>query len=145
MIVVGGIVTESHIGRVLRRTLEHATHHLDGLDAGPVGSRSALADLRRRLDQPLPDGPSDAETVIDELVERASDGVLGSAGGRFFGWVIGGAFDAGYVFVRHHDAHRSALTHRAAYLSHEGDARDAISGSRRSTVLRYERQAIRWP
>jgi glutamate/tyrosine decarboxylase-like PLP-dependent enzyme len=33
----------------------------------------------------------DPAQVVDELVSDISGGVLGSAGGRFFGWVIGGA------------------------------------------------------
>ena len=34
------------------------------------------------------------EQVIDELVADVEGGILGSAGGRFFGWVIGGALPA---------------------------------------------------
>lgn len=35
-----------------------------------------------------------AEDVIDELVRDVDGGLLGSGGGRFFGWVIGGAVPA---------------------------------------------------
>jgi glutamate/tyrosine decarboxylase-like PLP-dependent enzyme len=36
----------------------------------------------------------EATQVIDELVADTAGGILGSAGGRFFGWVIGGSLPA---------------------------------------------------
>jgi glutamate/tyrosine decarboxylase-like PLP-dependent enzyme len=36
----------------------------------------------------------DAAAVIDELVRDVDGGLMGSAGGRFFGWVIGGSVPA---------------------------------------------------
>ncbi len=40
---------------------------------------------------PLPEAGTDPKTVIDELVAMTEGGHLGSASGRFFAWVIGGA------------------------------------------------------
>ena len=39
----------------------------------------------------LPDAGTNAGQVIDELVAHTAGGHLGSAGGRFFAWVIGGS------------------------------------------------------
>jgi glutamate/tyrosine decarboxylase-like PLP-dependent enzyme len=46
--------------------------------------------LRAALDGPLPDGPLDARTVVDELVAAADPGVVAMPSGRYFGFVIGG-------------------------------------------------------
>jgi len=35
-----------------------------------------------------------AEEVIRWIAENANDGMLGSAGGRFFAWVIGGGLES---------------------------------------------------
>ena len=35
-------------------------------------------------------------------------------------------FDCGYAFVANRDAHRNAISHRAAYLTHDAEARDQI-------------------
>jgi len=43
------------------------------------------------LARPLVDDGVEAAQVLEELVADVAGGVLGSAGGRFFGWVIGGS------------------------------------------------------
>ena len=43
---------------------------------------------------PLSEGGTDAVRVIDELVAGVEGGIIDSAGGRFFGWVIGGSLPA---------------------------------------------------
>jgi glutamate/tyrosine decarboxylase-like PLP-dependent enzyme len=50
--------------------------------------------LRARLFKPLNNDGLDPETVLRELVADAREGIHGNAGGRFFGWVIGGAVPA---------------------------------------------------
>ncbi|MEK6644431.1 MAG: aminotransferase class V-fold PLP-dependent enzyme [Planctomycetota bacterium] len=79
---------------VLERTLMHALEYLDGVDHTSVAATSTLAELRARLSLPLSDMGMDAQQVIDELVAGTAGGLLGSAGGRFFGWVIGGSVPA---------------------------------------------------
>jgi len=44
-----------------------------------------------RFDGALPEGPSDAASVLALLDDIGSPGAHGNAGPRFFGWVIGGA------------------------------------------------------
>jgi len=67
---------------------------LEGLDDRPVGATASLCDLRRDFDDALPEQGTAAEVVIRDLAARAGPGLLGSAGGRFFAWVIGGGLEA---------------------------------------------------
>jgi len=67
---------------------------IDGLDARPVAARATLAQLRGAFQQPLPETGMKAEEVIRWIAENANDGMVGSAGGRFFAWVIGGGLES---------------------------------------------------
>src|SRR5262249_42955384 len=80
---------------VLERALRHALHHLEDSNDRPVGASTDLAQLRARLRRPLLHAGTDPVQVIDELVRDAEGGgIIGSASGRFFGWVIGGSLPA---------------------------------------------------
>jgi glutamate/tyrosine decarboxylase-like PLP-dependent enzyme len=79
---------------VLTRALAHALGHLGHLTDAPVAATATLSELRDRLARPLTDDGTDAARVIDDLAADCAGGILGSAGGRFFGWVIGGAVPA---------------------------------------------------
>lgn len=57
---------------------------LDGLTERPVQATSSLEELRARFSGPLPEAPTSPENVISELDQGMRDGLLGSAGGRFF-------------------------------------------------------------
>ncbi len=82
----------------LRQSLEaahkHALSHLATLDQTSVAATSNLETLRAQICKPLENGSMAPEQVIEELVRDVSGGLLGSAGGRFFGWVIGGVLPA---------------------------------------------------
>ena len=82
-------VTPSQQQAALERASELALSYLESLDEAPVASTVPLAELRRRFSRPLPDEGVDPVTVIDELARDTAGGLLGSAGGRFYGWVIG--------------------------------------------------------
>lgn len=75
---------------VLERATELAIEYLESLDTAPVGATTPLAELRARIEQPLGDAPTDPLQVVDDLARAVKGGLLGSAGGRFYGWVIGG-------------------------------------------------------
>jgi glutamate/tyrosine decarboxylase-like PLP-dependent enzyme len=79
---------------VFERTVQLAISYLGSLDAAPVGATASLAELRRRLARQLPAKGVDPVTVVEELARDTEGGLLGSAGGRFFGWVIGGGLPA---------------------------------------------------
>jgi glutamate/tyrosine decarboxylase-like PLP-dependent enzyme len=76
---------------VLRRAESHAIRYLESLNERPACATVGPDELRRRLDRALPRDPMDPIAVIDELVRDVDGGLQGSTGGRFFGWVIGGA------------------------------------------------------
>lgn len=78
----------------LSRALNHALDHIKNLDQSPVCATSTLTELRQRLARPLLNTGTNSAKVIDDLVADTRGGILGSAGGRFFGWVIGGTLPA---------------------------------------------------
>lgn len=80
--------------RPLSEAYEHALGFLSGLPERRVAPQATLADLRGALGGPLPEGRADPAEVVSELSEAADPGLLASPGGRFFGFVIGGAFPA---------------------------------------------------
>ncbi|HSS77751.1 MAG TPA: aminotransferase class V-fold PLP-dependent enzyme, partial [Thermoanaerobaculia bacterium] len=59
-----------------------------------VGSAASLGELRATLGGPLPEKGTDARKVIEELARAADPGLVGTAGPRYFGFVIGGHLPA---------------------------------------------------
>lgn len=78
----------------LEAALKAALHHLDGLDSRPVSAQVSVEQLRAQLKKPLNTESLAPEIVIEDLVRDAQAGLLGSAGGRFFAWVVGGVVPA---------------------------------------------------
>jgi glutamate/tyrosine decarboxylase-like PLP-dependent enzyme len=76
--------------RVLHDACAYALAFLESLDGAPVQPAATLDELRARLARPLAGRGLPAEQVLADLVRDCRDGILGSTGGRFFGWVIGG-------------------------------------------------------
>ena len=73
---------------------KRASRYLESLDTRSVApEKEAVAGLAR-FDQAFPEHASTAETVLAELDEIGSPATMASAGGRFFGFVIGGALPA---------------------------------------------------
>jgi glutamate/tyrosine decarboxylase-like PLP-dependent enzyme len=79
---------------LLQQTTELAVRFYDTLDERPVFPHTDATELRKAFARPLPEGPTDAETVIAELAAAADPGIVAEAGGRYFGFVIGGALPA---------------------------------------------------
>ena len=79
---------------LLNRTAEIAAGFLASLDERPVWPPATVEELRGALDGPLPDGPTEPLEVIEALAAAADPGVVGMAGGRYFGFVIGGSLPA---------------------------------------------------
>ncbi|HEY0431955.1 MAG TPA: aminotransferase class V-fold PLP-dependent enzyme, partial [Pyrinomonadaceae bacterium] len=73
---------------------DRAVSHLEHLDESSVAATADLATLRAQIQKPLANEGMPPPQVIEELVRDVEGGLLGSAGGRFFGWVIGGALPA---------------------------------------------------
>jgi len=79
------------VSDLLDEASRRARHYLAALDARAVApSPQALAALAR-FDGPLPEHTSSAMEVLAELDEFGSPATMASAGGRFFGFVIGGS------------------------------------------------------
>src|SRR4249919_480283 len=76
--------------KTLDAAVSHAVSHLEGLQQQSVAATADAETLRAHLAKNLNDKSIPSEIVIDELARDVSGGLLGSAGGRFFGWVIGG-------------------------------------------------------
>ena len=88
------MLTDVQLHAPLERATELAIAYLDALDAAPVAATTSLDELRRRFAHPLPEEGVDPVTVVDELARDVAGGILGSAGGRFYGWVIGSGLPA---------------------------------------------------
>ena len=84
----------SRTAATLERATRLALDYLATLDTAPVAATVTLEELRHRFLRPLPDAGTDPGTVIEELARDTAGGLIGSAGGRFYGWVIGGGLPA---------------------------------------------------
>ena len=79
---------------LLHRTAEIAARYLETLDErGVAPTEEALARLAE-LNEPLPGQPEDPATVLEMLDRIGSPATVGTAGRRFFGFVIGGSLPA---------------------------------------------------
>lgn len=76
---------------LLQRAFHHAAEFLKELPERHVGARATRDELMQALGGPLSDRGEAAADVIDRLAGQASRGAMGSAGPRFFGFVIGGS------------------------------------------------------
>ncbi len=80
--------------RLLATTADRAWRYRRSLANRRVApSPEAIANLRR-FDEPLPAEPTDAGAVIELLDEVGSPATMASAGGRFFGFVVGSSLPA---------------------------------------------------
>ena len=80
---------------LLDRAATYAVEYRASLADRQVGATVDGEALVDRFAGPLPDGPTPAGQVIDELVEAAEPGLVHTAGPRYFGFVIGGSLDVG--------------------------------------------------
>jgi glutamate/tyrosine decarboxylase-like PLP-dependent enzyme len=79
---------------LLELTAGIAADFYETLPERPVFRAVTADELRAAFAEPLPQGPTDARTVITELARAAEPGIIAEAGGRYFGFVIGGAVPA---------------------------------------------------
>ncbi len=62
-----------------------------------AGAELDSTTLRTRFDEPLPEEGLPVEAVLAQLEERSRGGLAGSTGGRYFGYVTGGALPAAAI------------------------------------------------
>jgi glutamate/tyrosine decarboxylase-like PLP-dependent enzyme len=79
---------------LLKSTSERAIAYLDSLENRSVAPTPDALQALSRFDEPLPDQSTDAESVIALLDEIGSPATMGTAGSRFFGFVVGGSLPA---------------------------------------------------
>jgi glutamate/tyrosine decarboxylase-like PLP-dependent enzyme len=81
--------------KLFRKPLESAfaasLEFLQNLDRSSVAATADLATLRKQLVKPLAAEGLPSEQVVAELARDVEGGLIGSAGGRFYAWVIGGS------------------------------------------------------
>jgi glutamate/tyrosine decarboxylase-like PLP-dependent enzyme len=82
---------------LLHEAADRAAKYLSSLGTRPVfPSRTTLSRLGE-LGGKLPDAPSNPEKVLELLDEIGSPATVASAGGRYFGFVVGGSLPAAVV------------------------------------------------
>jgi glutamate/tyrosine decarboxylase-like PLP-dependent enzyme len=79
---------------LLRSTADRAIQYLDTLGHRAVAPTPEALGRLARLDEPLPDRPTDPEEVVSLLDEIGSPATVATAGSRYFGFVVGGALPA---------------------------------------------------
>ncbi len=80
---------------LLMAAAEQACRYLAGLDGRRVGAAPRAIDrLAKRLNHPLAQDPVPAQDVLKFLEEFGAAATMASAGGRYFGFVTGGALPA---------------------------------------------------
>lgn len=79
---------------LLNLTAERAARYLDTLDRRSVAPSEEAVRRLTELGGPLPNEPSDPETVLKLLDDIGSPATVATAGSRFFGFVIGASLPA---------------------------------------------------
>jgi glutamate/tyrosine decarboxylase-like PLP-dependent enzyme len=82
------------IDDLLNSSAQRAIRYINGLGERCVIPTPQALEGLAAFDEPLPAGPSDPEQVLALLDEAGSPATLASAGGRYFGFVIGGSLPA---------------------------------------------------
>ncbi len=78
---------------LFQRAAAVAAAYRGSVGGRPVRAAATGEELRAAFGVALPDGPRPGAQVLDELVAAAEPGLVHTAGGRFFGFVIGGSYD----------------------------------------------------
>ena len=72
----------------------HAKQWLDAVPDRRVPATGSAEDAIARLGSELPENGTPAAEVIDRLAAAVEPGLMSSASGRFYGWVMGGTLPA---------------------------------------------------
>ncbi len=82
------------IKSLLTGTVNHMSDYLTGLKDRPVIPTGEQLEVLERLSFQLPDQPMEPDQVLKFLHTTGSGGTVATAGGRYFGFVIGGSLPA---------------------------------------------------
>jgi hypothetical protein len=89
---VMSLLASSEVQALLADAAGRAGRYLVGLDQRPVAPDDAALAGLARFDEPLPEVAGDPATTLALLDEAGSAATVASAGGRYFGFVIGGSY-----------------------------------------------------
>ena len=81
----------TELGELLAEVGQLVAAQRAAFETGPVHATATLTELRATLGGPTPQTPTENESVIRALASEAAPGVVGIAGPRYFGFVIGGS------------------------------------------------------
>ena len=81
----------------LHKVADHAADFLESLSCRPPCGTATPSELFAGMDRPFPEEGAPATEVIEELVRNVENGLIASAGPRYFGFVVGGATRAGLM------------------------------------------------
>ncbi|MEN8145517.1 MAG: pyridoxal-dependent decarboxylase [Gemmatimonadota bacterium] len=81
--------------RALERAHARSVAFQESLPERPQHVTATLSELREAIGGPTPEAGSPSDEVIDRLADAVEPGLMGMAGPRFFGWVIGASHPAG--------------------------------------------------
>jgi glutamate/tyrosine decarboxylase-like PLP-dependent enzyme len=79
---------------LLNDAARRASRYLESLDTRSVAPQAQALAALAKFDQAFPEHTTSAEAVLAELDEIGSPATMASAGGRFYGFVTGGALPA---------------------------------------------------
>jgi glutamate/tyrosine decarboxylase-like PLP-dependent enzyme len=79
---------------VLEQAQRRSLEWIDSLPDRRVAPTANVDAMKVVFGMPLPEHPTDAVAVVDELATQAAPGLMAMPSGRFFGWVIGGTLPA---------------------------------------------------
>ena len=82
------------MSKLMEDAAARAIGYLDDVRVRRVFPDADAVEALSRFDEALPDGPTDPHEVLALLDEVGSPATVASAGGRYFGFVIGGALPA---------------------------------------------------
>lgn len=77
---------------LLRSVTDYAADYLARSITRPVSVAASTGELRAALGGPLPAAGTDAAAALRALIGAGEPGLMSSASGRFFGFVMGGAY-----------------------------------------------------
>src|SRR5882724_12023704 len=80
--------------KLLQETAERASRYLSEINGRRVAPASGDVARLQELGGPLPEGPSDPSQVLALLDDIGSPATVATAGGCYFGFVIGGTLPA---------------------------------------------------